>query len=475
MNARNAIGFNSLRLWALCFILLMQAAAGSTTDTAQALNQTALDRYVATPDPAYRFTLVNEWKTEDFAVQVYDMVSQNWLTGEEVDRTEWHHWLTIIRPNEVTTPTALLFIGGGENTDPPPTRANPLLAGIAMATRTVVAELSMVPNQPLAFTNEAGRKRWEDALIAWTWDRYLRTGDERYPARLPMTKSAVRAMDAVSEILAEAEKPLQVDQFVVAGASKRGWTTWTTAAVDKRVVAIVPIVIDMLNIVPSFQHHWQVYGFWAPAIDDYVEMDIPEWFETPQFAELMNIVEPYEYRERLTMPKLLINATGDQFFLPDSSQFYFDELPGENYLRYVPNTGHSLEGSDAAQSLLAFYDSVVYERERPEFHWESLDANTLRITTQDTPTTVTLWQAHNPQARDFRLDTIGKAWKPSRLEPDADEELIARIDTPEIGWRAWFVELEFSSEGPAPFKLTTPVQVVPERRPFPPYEPKPIR
>ena len=60
-------------------------------------------------------------------------------------------------------------------------------------------------------------------------------------------------------------------KFVVSGASKRGWTTWTTAAVDKRVVAIIPIVIDLLNVEPSFEHHWQAYGFWAPAIKDYVE------------------------------------------------------------------------------------------------------------------------------------------------------------------------------------------------------------
>lgn len=35
---------------------------------------------------------------------------------------------------------------------------------------------------------------------------------------------------------------------MVAGASKRGWTTWTTAAVDKRVFAAIPIVMDLLNL-----------------------------------------------------------------------------------------------------------------------------------------------------------------------------------------------------------------------------------
>jgi len=67
-------------------------------------------------------------------------------------------------------------------------------------------------------------------------------------ARLPMTKSAVRAMDTVTAFLGSSREVTSGGRFVVAGGSKRGWTTWTTAAVDKRVVGIIPIVIDVLNI-----------------------------------------------------------------------------------------------------------------------------------------------------------------------------------------------------------------------------------
>ena len=66
-----------------------------------------------------------------------------------------------------------------------------------------------------------------------------------------MTKAAVRAMDTATEFLAK--EGVRLEKFVVSGASKRGWTTWTTGVVDKRVVAIAPLVIDMLNLTPSFK------------------------------------------------------------------------------------------------------------------------------------------------------------------------------------------------------------------------------
>src|SRR5205823_7237776 len=169
---------------------------------------------------------------------------------------------------------------------------------------------------------------------------------------------AVRAMDAVTAFCATNESgKVNTDGFVVVGGSKRGWTTWTTAAVDKRVVAIIPCVIDLLNIEPSMLHHYAAYGFWAPSIGNYTALRIMDWTGTPQHRALMKIEEPYEYRHRLTMPKFMINAADDQFFLPDSWQFYFNDLQGVKYLRYVPNAEHSLGGSDAFISVLACYNA----------------------------------------------------------------------------------------------------------------------
>ena len=38
-----------------------------------------------------------------------------------------------------------------------------------------------------------------------------------------------------------------------------------------------------------------------------------------------------DYREWMDIPKLVIGATSDQFFLLDDSHYFWDDLPGENY------------------------------------------------------------------------------------------------------------------------------------------------
>ena len=427
--------------------------------------RTALDEYVSRPDPHYSWKVAGTHEGEGYRAFVLEMISQKWLTEAEVNQPIWKHWVTIIQPEKVQHEIGLVFISGGSNERPAPQGADQNLVKVALASGSVVTELRMVPNQPLVFKGEE-RGRFEDSLIAYTWDKYLRTGDERWPARLPMTKSAVRAMDTVTAFCAsEQGGERKIDRFVVAGASKRGWTTWSTAAVDKRVVAIVPIVIDMLNITPSFKHHWNAYGFWAPAVDDYVEMGIMNWMETPEFQALMKIEEPFEYRDRLTMPKFIINSAGDQFFLPDSAQFYFDQLLGQKYLRYVPNSDHSLKNTDAVASLLAFYGAILNREQLPQFSWSVPQKGYIRVEAKTPPAEVKLWQATNPESRDFRLDVLGPAYKSTILKESEPGLYLAQVEKPEKGWTAYFVELTFKNE-PAPYKFTTELYVVPDMLPF---------
>lgn len=75
------------------------------------------------------------------------MASQHWRNETEVDRPLWKHWLTIIEPAQVAADAALLIIAGGSNEKGRPSRVNPLLGMAAVATRSVIAELRMVPNQ----------------------------------------------------------------------------------------------------------------------------------------------------------------------------------------------------------------------------------------------------------------------------------------------------------------------------------------
>jgi PhoPQ-activated pathogenicity-related protein len=228
-----------------------------------------LERYVGLPDPNYRWKATAALRGGGYTTHLIELVSQCWRDGSEVDRPRWQHQLKLVVPDEIANDTALLVIAGGSNDKRAEAKANPLLAIAAVMTRSVTAELRMVPNQPLTFAGETD-PRAEDGIIAYSWDKYLRTGDETWPLRLPMTKSVVRAMDAITGYCrSRAARGLEIARFVLSGASKRGWTAWTAAAVDRRVVAVVPVVIDLLNIEASFEHHYRAYGFWAPAIAAY--------------------------------------------------------------------------------------------------------------------------------------------------------------------------------------------------------------
>ena len=449
---------------ALIGILLLSASA--TVTLAQ---PNALDRYVAQRDPVYSWKVVTTIPGNGTRTDVLELTSQSWRSASEVDRPVWKHWLSITRPTTVRSNKALLFIGGGSNNDPAPSKVQERSARIAMATGSVVADLGMVPNQPLRFTDSMEKARTEDDIIAYSRVKHFSTKDDTWLVRLAMVKSGVRAMDAIQEYLATAAGGhVKVEEFVVAGGSKRGWTTWLVGAVDPRVVAIMPMVIDALNSEAITKHQFEAYGFFSPSLKDYVDHGIfPQKIGTPEYRAVLKIEDPYEYRNRpqMKMPKFMMNASGDQFFLPDNSQFYYAELPEEKHLRYVPNTKHNLAESDATDSLMAFYQSIVQGGQRPQFSWKKEKDGALVVTPVDVPAAVTLWQATNPNGRDFRVDTIGKAYTSTELKP-VKGVYTARVKKPKKGYTAFFVELAYPGPGKEPFKFTTEVSVVPDVLPF---------
>lgn len=460
--------------------LTVTTAIGTDTETKTAcvnvFEATALDRYVRTPDPSYDWHRGVSFAGDGYTVYVLQMTSQTWRTSAEVDHTLWTHWLTVIEPDTVSSDTALLYITGGDIEDDMPSLSDgdiQALALIAAESNSVTALLRQVPNEPLTFAGEEV-ERSEDAIIAYTFDKYMETGDETWPLLLPMVKSAVRAMDTVSAFHRDVGGGI-VERFVISGASKRGWTTWLTAAVDPRVSAIAPMVIDVLNIGVQMAHHHEVYGYYSEAIYEYLEMDVFSRLDTPEGNALLSIVDPYEYRARLSMPKLLINSTGDEFFVPDSAQFYFGDLPGDNYLCYVPNTRHSLGHVDtAASALFPWYRAFLEGRSTPRFSWTIVEGEgRMIIDTDTTPLEVNLYSANAPN-RDFRLDPdLNPAmpeWTKTTLSAAAPNRYVAQAPLADTGWTGFFVQMVFDSPYifnwyPVPYVFTTEVRVLPDTVP----------
>ena len=219
-------------------------------------NKTPLDTYVDTSGSNFHYQVMKQSRKEGYTLYVLRMISQKWLDDELVRNPTWWHWVSIVVPDKLEHDTAFIWIGGGDREDELPEKANSILVRSALLTKSITVGVHNIPNQPIYFSRDTMDGRYEDEIIAYGWREFLESGarkeDAEWLARLPMTNAVHCAMDAVSEFATEKEE-LEVLDYVVAGASKRGWTTWTTAATDERVVAMIPIVIDLLNMEPSFK------------------------------------------------------------------------------------------------------------------------------------------------------------------------------------------------------------------------------
>ncbi|MCD4710310.1 MAG: PhoPQ-activated pathogenicity-related family protein [Bacteroidales bacterium] len=453
-------------------ILLTACSSPGTNTTPE--TSFPLKAYVKTEDKAFSYEIIATVQGESWTEYRVYMVSGTWLTQKEVDEPEWWHWLTMVVPDELRETESLMLIGGGWRGDTIPIAANEEMIKAALTTGSVVSHLSNIPFQPIDFKGDTAEGVYEDDLIAFAWMQFMEGGAgvelQRWLPRFPMTRAVVKAMDVVHEVCASNLQ--EVEKFFVAGASKRGWTTWDVAAVDERVIGIAPVVIDLLNVVPSFHHHWQCYGEWAPAIDPYTNAGAMNWLNSDEFLTLLQLVEPYQFLERLTMPKLLINAICDEFFVTDSWKFYWNDLEGENYLQYVPNVGHGLDGSYLPENLVSFYHTTITDAKIPEFKWHISNDTIYAEVEPGSDYQIRKWEAINEKDRDFKLYMIGEeAWQMEALEVREHGTYAIPITAPDSGYKGALVEIVFNPDSAFPLTLTTGTVVTPDRYPFDPFRP----
>ena len=403
---------------------------------------TALFEYVARDEPAYGWKL-NETRNKEIG-QVYDVT----LTSQTWQGITWKHNLHIYEPTTIRHPNhVLLFVHGGTNGRKPGGSSERLGMVLATLSGARVAALYQVPNQPL-FDD-----RYEDDLITETWLKYLKTGDTSWPLLFPMVKSAVKAMDAVQDI-AKSKWKTDVKHFVMTGASKRGWTSWLTPVADKRVVGTAPLVIDTLNFRAQIRHQKQTWGKFSEQIQDYTRKGLVKLTdESDRERRLREMMDPWTYRSRLTLPKLIINGANDPYWCTDAVNNYWDDLEGRKHLLQLPNSGHGLEGNRelATRTLAVFFNSVAAEIPFPTLDWTyDSNAGSLTLTSDTEPKTVRLWVAKSAD-HDFRNDQ----W--TSTEVTARNGKYSAVVTRQEGVnKAAFLEASFGFS-PVDYSLTTQI------------------
>jgi PhoPQ-activated pathogenicity-related protein len=268
----------------------------------------------------------------------------------------WRHELLVTVPTKlIRTDFVVLSLTGGRGGASHHENAQRLAD--ALGVRTVV--LTQVPNQPLY------DGKTEDELLSFSLSEYRRSGDPTWPLLFPMVSSVVRGIDVLQQLLGEQDL-----KVVLIGASKRGWTTYLTASVDRRVVGMVPAVFEMISMPKQIALARTRYGRDSEKIRPYTALGLTDALLEPRVAQLVDWLDPASYMGRLTIPKLVLLGANDPYWVVDSVRGYWSNLPEPKLLRILPNVGHGvLAESEAHDAVVAFVRILRDQGSLPSASW----------------------------------------------------------------------------------------------------------
>jgi PhoPQ-activated pathogenicity-related protein len=420
---------------------------------AQVAPAKALKHYIDREDNTFAWEVRDSLRTDGAMAYRLRMQSQTWR------EFAWIHELVVIVPDKLTNDEALIHISGGsanEKTGEPnyhkwDDSLIGFMSGIASRCEAVTAILWQVPRQPLY-----GGK-YEDELVSFTFHNYQMDKDQTWPLLFPMTKSVIRAMDAIEEFSEKKSLAVKPERFVTNGISKRGWTTWLTAASeDKRIVAIAPMVIDILNMPVSVPYQRHMFGNYSIQIQDYVNLGLTEEVVTPAGKELVAMIDPYSYRDKYTMPKMLFFGTNDEYWTVDAVKNYIDGIPGTKYISYTTNAGHGLGDKTAAVNTLeAFFRQTLDGMEYPRFDY------TIKEMKGSAELTLKADKAHLENVIVWEALSENKDFRQSEFIPTIKGishkgKVKVRVEYPAKGYKAFIVMAKYRHpNGGEPYNITT--------------------
>ena len=184
--------------------------------------------------------------------------------------------------------------------------------------------------------------------------------------------------------------------------------------------------------------------------------------DEPRMVTLRSWVDPYNYRNRYTMPKLLLLGTNDPYWVVDSLRHYWNDLPGPKLIFQTPNAGHDLGGGkEAVETLAAWFQIIADHEELPKMDWTLQPTATgasISVNVNQTAKRIRLWTAESTD-RDFRDDK----WSSQDLTiQPGSAHATAEVPSPAKGYRAYMLEVTLTSPKGEDYRLSTEARVTPD-------------
>ena len=195
-----------------------------------------------------------------------------------------------------------------------------------------------------------------------------------------------------------------------------------------------------------------------------MKSEVAGTLDDPAMVKLRGWVDPYSYRRRYTIPKLLLLGTNDPYWTVDALRHYWTDLLEPKLIFQTPNAGHDLDGGkEAIKTLATFFELVSGGKPLPKLDWKFDDGSAgvkILVKANQPVRKFTLWTADSTD-RDFRDDK----WTSRELAVEPGNQATAEVVRPSTGYRAYLGEATLVSPSGHEYRLSTAARVTPDAQP----------